>query len=108
MAPVKTCQCCFENGEEHHKYYTSAYCRAYSRQVTWNRKVRRLLTADGVIPVSPAPDYSLKTLEAWAVSQSMTGKPLVPNTWWCATHALLAKEPKSMKGFTFMPKGEVT
>lgn len=79
----------------------------WNAQVAWNNKMRRLLAADGVIPVHPAPDYSLKALEAWAVSQSINADGS-PNTWWRETHALLAKEPKSMRGFSFMPKGKVT
>ena len=89
--------------------------RTWKKQVAWNDKMRRLLKADGVIPVHPAPDYSLKALEAWAVSQSVTAlrdgqhdSKVISNMWWRQMHALLAKEPPSTAVLRRAPQGEVT
>ena len=83
--------------------------RAWVAQRNWNSKMHTLLKGDGGIKVHEAPDYSLKALEAWAVKQSVTKRTSEgdPNLWWRQMHALLQKEPKSMRGFSFMPKGEV-
>ena len=83
--------------------------RLWKRQMAWNDKMRKILKDNGNQPIPETPDYSLKALEAWAVKQSVTVKneKVCPNMWWREMHSLLQKEPKSMKGFTFMPKGEV-
>ena len=84
--------------------------RAWSRQTAWNAKMRTLLNGDGGIKVHEAPDYSMKAMEEWIVSQSVTktkeGGEGVPNMWWRQMHALLTKEPKPYR--PTMPKGEVT
>lgn len=80
--------------------------KPWNASVAWNRKITTLLKANGVIHVHEAPDYSPKAMEKWVVSQSVTAD-VAPNLWWRSIHALLAKEPKSMRGFSFMPKGEV-
>ena len=45
----------------------------------------------------PFRSYGMQTVDCYAQHQ-----------WAKKMTALLAKEPKSMRGFSFMPKGEVT
>lgn len=105
---TRECAFCRENGREHK--YTTQDCRAYPKQVTWNRKMRRIMAQDGRQPIPTSPDYSPEGLRDWAVSQSLTkvDDGFMANTWYRGVRALLDKEPKPMRGFTFMPKGEVS
>ena len=57
MKKKKSCLCCFENGRS---YCGGQECRAYAKQVTWNRKIARLAKDAGVSvrKVPAPPDYS--------------------------------------------------
>ncbi len=51
----QACLSCLENGREHY----APECRAYAEQVSWNRRMRRLLAAEPERNEVPAaPDYS--------------------------------------------------
>lgn len=108
------CPACFEHGDalkdgRHNTAKSRTACAAYTRQRKWNASMRRLLAEPGAswLHVPDAPDYSPKALRKWAMSQSVAlGRD--PNLWWRETWALLQKEPKSWRGFTFAPKGPVT
>jgi len=59
MARRKDCRACFENGRA--QSYHGAECRAYDAQVTWNRRIARLLADETPWqerPVTQAPDWS--------------------------------------------------
>ena len=79
--------------------------KAWNASVAFNKKMTRLLAANGVVLVHPAPDYMAPHTD-WVTAEG----PYMCNSnrWQKETMALLRHEPKSMKGFSFMPKGEVT
>jgi hypothetical protein len=88
MANKTTCRHCFENG-----HAPQSHCqerKAYDAQVTWNRRMRVLLSHEPDLSVPEPPDYS----DHWATGP--IGAALRyqngAGTWTRAVYSLLAQD----------------
>jgi hypothetical protein len=90
MATKTACRHCFENGHGEQRYCRER--KAYDSQVSWNRKMRALLSHEPDLSVPEPPDYS----DHWATGPIGAGQRInqLPGAaaWVRQTYSLLAQD----------------